>query len=319
MIKLWIKNLLFVLGLGIGMTAYADDLPSLGENNEEMFNPWRSRVLLSSYVAGTAFYGIHSWWGKDTEKHEIDAQGRVHTVMVSNRSSHFHVNKEGWFGKDTPNGGADKLGHAFSFYLSTRLLTRGLEWSGYARESAALLAGSTSALVSLAVEVMDGYTLEYGFSKEDLVMNLAGVAAAIALEYQPTWDDVFDFRVHYLRSDDAKRLGERDPISDYSGQTYLLAAKASGIPALKDHAWLRYLELSVGYGSRGYQPNPGPALDTQDKQRYVFYGLSVNLSEVLRATMFKRNQAPTRVQAVSESVLEYLQLPGTAVWIKQKL
>ena len=28
-----------------------------------------------------------------------------------------HTGKEGWFGHDTPEGGADKMGHLYSSYL----------------------------------------------------------------------------------------------------------------------------------------------------------------------------------------------------------
>jgi len=271
----------------------------------------RTRWLISSYVASVAFYGYSAWWSKDTLKHRFTDDGQLFTETVPNRTSDFRVSHEGWFDEDTPNGGADKLGHAYSAYLSTRLMTRGFQWAGYDHLRAAQIASLTTSAVMLGVEVMDGFTVEYGFSKEDLAMNLSGVGAAALFETYPQLDDLLDLRFYYWRSDDAEKFSETDPVSDYSGQKYLLVAKASGIPQLQD-SWWRYFELVIGYGTKGYQPNPGQFEDDQPKKRFLYYGISLNLSELLRDTVFHKGDYP-RLQKVSEGVLEYLQMPGTAL------
>ncbi len=257
---------------------------------------FRTRLLISGLTLSTAFYGYVSWWDKS--------------------ASTFRVRDEGWFGADTPNGGADKLGHAFSFYVSTRLMTNAFQWAGHNRKQAAQLASLTSGVLSLGVEIMDGFTEEYGFSTEDLMMNLSGIGLGAVLESYPQWDDLLDIRIKYWPSDDARRLQDYDPVADYSGQTYLLITKASGIPTLRQHKFLRYLELAVGYGTRGYQPNDGT--DTQPTSRNLYYGLSLNLSQLLNDTLFKKHNKP-RTQKVTENVLEYLQMPGTALLFKHQL
>ena len=279
----------------------------------------RTQLLISSYIAGVGLYGYLAWWSKDVTRNiETDDGDFLRTETVSNRTSDFHVNNEGWFDLDTPNGGADKLGHAYSSYVSTRLMTQGFKWAGYSRQRAAKLAGLTTGAVMLGVEVMDGFTVEYGFSKEDLVMNLSGVGIGTLLELYPQWDDVFDIRFLYWRSDHAKQLGERDPISDYSGQTYLLVTKASGIPALRDHQFLRYFELAIGYGSRGYQPTPGKYEPQFPKERNLYYGISINLSQLLNDFMFGADKL-SRSQYVTEGILEYIQVPGTALLMEHHL
>jgi len=257
---------------------------------------FRTGLLISGLTLSTALYGYISWWDKS--------------------ASTFRVRHEGWFGADTPNGGADKLGHAFSFYVSTRLMTTGFQWAGHNRKEAAQLAGLTSGVLSLGVEIMDGFTEEYGFSTEDLIMNLSGIGLGAVLESYPQWDDLVDIRIKYWPSDDARRLQDYDPVADYSGQTYLLITKASGIPTLRQHQFLRYFELAVGYGTRGYQPNDGT--DTQPTSRNLYYGLSLNLSQLLNDTLFKKQNKP-RTQKVTENVLEYLQMPGTALLFKHQL
>jgi hypothetical protein len=255
---------------------------------EESSKNFRTGLLISSVVLGTTLYGATTWW--------------------EDSSSEFRVRHEGWFGADTPNGGADKLGHAYSFYVSTRLLRNGFEWAGHNRRNAAQLAGMTSAALSVGVEIMDGFTEKYGFSTEDMIMNLSGIGVGIFLDSYPQWDDLFDIRLKYWPSDDARRLNDYDPLADYSGQTYLLITKASGVPLLRKLPFLRYLELAVGYGTRGYQPTDGT--DTQLKERNLYYGVSLNMSQLFNDWVFKKH---SRTQKVTDNVLEYLQMPGTAL------
>lgn len=278
----------------------------------------RTRWLIGGYTAAVATYGFLSWWNKDVERHVLHPDGTVTTETFSNRSS-FHFSSEGWFAEDSPNGGADKLGHFYSSYLSTRLMAETFEWAGHDPYSAARLAGWTSAAVMFGVEVMDGFTLEYGFSKEDLVMNLGGVGLATLFQLNPELDEKFDLRFMYWRSDDADKLGENDPVSDYSGQTYLLITKATGFSALRNKPLLRYLEFAVGYGSRGYQPNPGQFAEPFPKERNIYLGLSLNLAELLNTTLFRNNATPSTTQKVVNTTLEYLQMPGTALLYEHHL
>ena len=271
---------------------------------------FRTRALVGGYAAGVALYGYFSWWGKDVQRHVVNDDGTVTVETLPNRTSKFRFSDEGWFGTDSVAGGADKLGHAFAFYTSTRLLTTALsDWAGQPRGDAIGLAAATSAAVSLAIEVFDGYTLEYGFSWQDMAMNLLGVGAGVLLETYPRADQLIDLRFQYWPSDDAKKYGETNPFNDYSGQTYLLVFKASGVPELQRNRWLRYLELQFGYGSRGYSPHPGPYAPEQPvKERNLYFGVGLNLTELLRGTVFKE---PSTARRVTEGFLEYLQVPGT--------
>ena len=251
----------------------------------------KTQRLIASLLLGTAIYGSTTWW-KDS-------------------SSRFRIRHENWFGADTPNGGADKLGHAYSFYVSTRIMTKSFQWAGHSQPQAIQLAGLTSATLSVGVEILDGFTEKYGFSPEDVIMNLAGIGTGVILDKYPQWDNLFDLRLKYWPSDDARRLNEYDPFTDYSGQTYLLITKASGILSLRQSQWLRYLELAVGYGTRGYQPTDGT--DSQLKRRNLYYGLSLNLSQLFNDLIFKDNYKSSYIPLVTEQVLEYLQMPGTSL------
>jgi hypothetical protein len=95
----------------------------------------------------------------------------------------------------------------------------------------------------------------------------------------------------------------------------VLAFKASGMPALRQHPVARYLELVVGYGARRRESE----FDTAGKHsRHLYLGLGLNLTEVLRSTAFRDSPAPSSMQRTTETVLEYVQVPGTAVVVDHK-
>lgn len=258
---------------------------------------FRTRALMFGGVAGAGVYGATMWW-------RDGASGR------------FRVINEGWFGQDTYTGGADKLGHAFSAYAGTRLLTKGFKWAGNDPDSSLYLGAATTLGILLGVEVLDGFSKRYRFSKEDAVMNVLGTGLGYLMEKDRDLDRLLDFRLLYWPSSDARRLHQVDPIADHSGQTYLIVAKASGIPALRRQTSLRYLELAVGYGTRGFEPNDsGPF---PDRSRNVYVGLSLNLSEILGDSVFHGTPG-SRAQKVTDTVLEYIQVPGSAALAGHRL
>jgi len=256
--------------------------------------PQQLRVRNAALIAGSSLlvgaYGLSKWW-------DDGFTGEFRTVS------------EGWFGQGTPYGGADKLGHAFFAYAGTRLLTLGFEGVGNDRDRALKLGAWTTLGIMTAVEVLDGYSKQYKFSTEDAIMNVAGTALGYLLESDPGLDRLLDFRLLYKRS-----AGKFDPGGDYSGQKYLLAVKASGVPALRDNPLLRYFELTAGYGTRGYESAPGV-----ERSRHLYFGISLNLSEILGQTVFRGASERSRAQRATDLFFEFIQVPGTAALADHRL
>lgn len=241
-------------------------------------------------VGGTLAYGRAKWW-------QDGFTGRFRTV------------DEHWFSGSTAYGGADKLGHGMFAYAGTRLLTRAFEWAGQREDTAVKLGLGTAVGTLLAVELIDGYSKRWRFSKEDAAMNIAGGALGYWMEKNPALDALIDFRLEYRRSVGPQGRRRFDPLGDYSGQRYLIVFKGSGVNALARHPLLRYLELNAGYNARNFEAESRPTLPPT---RRLSVGLALNLTELLRATVFKSDTSPSRTQRLSETFLEYVQIPAAS-------
>lgn len=258
---------------------------------------WRNAAVIGGIAVTVGTYGTMKWWN----------EGMTASARPKN---------EGWFGEDTYAGGVDKLGHAYFTYAGTRLLARGFEALGNDRSRSLRLSAWTSFGVLTAVEAVDSFSEKFRFSYEDVVSNAAGTVLALLVEKYPSIDAFLDFRFLYRRSDDARRRGDTDPLGDYSGQTYLLAFKADGVPRLRDIPVVRYLELLVGYNARGYEPEEGLRVNPE---RRVVYGAGINLSRLLGDTLFRGRLRGGTLQGVTDGVLEYLQVPGAAALTHERL
>ena len=248
----------------------------------------RNTATIAAIGALWAGYGYNKWWD--------DGFG-----------GGFKTTNEGWFGNGTDSGGADKLGHMFSNYASVRLLTPLFTATGNSREEAIRLAGWTTIGIFTAIEVVDGYSRKWGFSPQDALVNVAGTALGVFLESHPEVDDRFDFRFAYRRS---KGSGF-DPFGDYSGQRYLLVLKADGFETTRRLPALRYLELSLGYQARGFDPGG-------ERRRDLYMGVSLNLSRLLADGAYGGQMHSTPTQRAAERAFELLQLP-TAVYARKPL
>lgn len=246
----------------------------------------RANWITFGAVGAVAAYGAAAWWSGDLD-------------------DNFRIGREGWFARDSYAGGADKLGHAYSVYLGTRVLAGAYRAAGLQGASALDRAVGVSLVTLMGVEILDGFSRQYRFSPEDAVMNLSGAAFAWALERHPDLDRVVDWRLLYRRSPEARARGIRDPIADYSGQTYLLVAKASGSDRLAASPWTRYLEVAVGYGTRGYRPERADG----ERSRHLYLGLGLNLGELFDAA-FPDPGAQSLPRRLTHGVLEYVQVPG---------
>lgn len=242
----------------------------------------RNSLIMAGGAALVAAYGSQNWW-------ETGFGGGFDTA------------NEGWFGSDTRYGGADKLGHLYSNYAGVRLLTPLFESAGNGRDASVSLAAWSTFGIFTAVEVVDGFSHSWKFSLQDALANAAGAALGVALETHPELDAMFDLRVDYRRS---PRSSNFDPFGDYSAQKYLFVVKADGFAQLRESSFLRYVEIALGYGTRGY--------DDGVRHRDAYAGLSLNLARLLADGAYDGRMHTTGFQRGTDRLFELVQFPSIA-------
>lgn len=292
--------LVFVLALGCfqsvvwGAADGGEDVPSAVELSDPVPHRsdwWKSmkyeaclvRYETAALLAGITAVGLYSWdWGS---------------------TSDFHTNSEGWFGPDTGSGGADKLGHAFTAYAFTNILTEAIR----AHREPSPYAPLTSAVLSMGlmtyVEFFDGFSNDHGFSYEDMVVDALGVGFAYLRHRIPGLREKLDFRLEYWPSG---HKGFR-PLSDYSGQRYIMALKLSGFETLRKTP-LRYVELHAGYFTRGFLRDE--RLAGEDRERTPFLGIGVNLNELFFG--WRAHESRTCLDRARRLFFEHIQIPYTS-------
>ncbi|MEQ5835880.1 DUF2279 domain-containing protein [Marinobacter sp. NFXS9] len=179
------------------------------------------------------------------------------------------ASSEGWFGQDTPEGGADKLGHLFTTYATTQGVASLFEHWCFTPEDAALYGALSSFTMLSYMELGDAFS-DYGFSYEDLIANAIGGIAGYYRYRYPSLAKKID-----LRWEVGFQPNQGDIVTDYDNAKYLVAVKLNGFD-LPGNSFLRHLELHAGYYTRGYS-----APDEPD-ERTLYIGIGLNLTDLFR-------------------------------------
>jgi hypothetical protein len=242
--------------------AAAQRLPSLGES---------SRVL---EPAKTEYVGL-----VDSAKSlPLESAGLVALLTYTGfkdwkwGSASFRFNSEGWFGMSTGSGGLDKIGHAYGAYMTSELLYWRLRATHGDHAVVSFYPALFGTLLYQYIEFFDGYSVDHGYSYQDVIMNGVGVSLSLLRNTFPVVRKTFDFRLFYYPSG-GKTF---QPMIDYEGQIFFGVVKLAGIPGL-ERTPLRYLEPLVGYYTRGF---PRYA-HSDEKSAHLLVGMGISLSEAI--------------------------------------
>lgn len=216
-----------------------------------------------------------------------------------------HADSEGWFGRTTKHGGADKLGHWWSSHALSHLFSAAYRHWGYGYEQANTYGALSSLGAQTFMELADSFS-KFGLSYQDLVMDFAGAATGYIWGKYPALASKVDFKMEYTPN---IKDGDFDPITDYENQRYLLAFKPEGFERLRETP-LSYFELHLGYYAEGYDDHIEGGPD--HRKRTMYAGIGINVGKVLRDLIGERYHPWTRV-------LNYFQLPYTDVRLDHDL
>ncbi len=182
----------------------------------------------------------------------------------------------------------DKFGHTFSSYYIGKMGMDALAWAGETKKNQ-LIYGATLGFAFLTtIEILDGFSEEWGFSTGDVMANAVGTGLLIGQEL--LWDEQrlqmkFSFMTSEYADNDPDKLGStplQQVLKDYNGQTYWLSVnlwsfyKESKIP--------KWLNVAVGYGANGL---PEGSYDNStiprqpiESYRQFFASIDVDLTKI---------------------------------------
>ncbi|MDB0040891.1 YfiM family protein [Algibacter sp.] len=182
----------------------------------------------------------------------------------------------------------DKLGHVFTSYQLGKYGSHLLNWSGVG-ERDQLLYGATLGFTFLtAVEVLDGYSKEWGFSWGDILANGSGTSLYIGQEL--LWKEQrialkYSFHQTKYAKQRPDKLGEtylEQTLKDYNGQTYWLSANLHSF--FKESKIPKWLNVAVGYGAEGMLTGTkdvdNQVLTSNERYRQYYLSFDLNLSKI---------------------------------------
>jgi hypothetical protein len=217
----------------------------------------------------------------------------------------------------------DKVGQAVTAYNIGVFQNDLMRWCGVSPNSSILI-GSASALGYMSIiEVMDGFSKHWGFSKGDMLANIAGTA--IFAMQQRFWGEQrisMKFSAHYtlfpqyypaeLGDNRASRL-----LKDYNGQTYWLSfniksflSSANSFPA--------WANIAMGYGADGmiggYNNPPvinGKAIPNFKRVRQFYLAPDADLFRIKSAAPFN---TAAYILKTSKIPMPALQIDSEGKW-----
>lgn len=228
--------------------------------------PRKNVVIISeASLAGITLIGLNQLWYAKYDK------SKFHTINDNNE----------WMQMD-------KFGHIFSSYQLGRLGTEVLDWSGVSKRDQLTYGPALGFGFLSMVEVLDGFSSEWGFSWGDIAANATGTGLYIGQEL--LWKEqriTIKYSFHQTRyaAISPDKLGgslTEQLLKDYNGQTYWLSANLHSF--FQDSKIPKWLNIAFGYGADGMLTGvkviDNQVLTSNDRYRQFYLSFDVNLNRI---------------------------------------
>lgn len=154
----------------------------------------------------------------------------------------------------------DKIGHAYSAYAEGKASIELWRWTGIDRKKRILIGGLSGAFYQTVIEVLDGFSSEWGWSWGDIGANFIGSGLLVAQEL--AWDEQriqFKWSFHRKHYKDASLNARSNYIfgqssaerflKDYNGQTYWISVTPRSF--FPHSSFPKWLAIAAGTGAEG--------------------------------------------------------------------
>jgi uncharacterized protein YfiM (DUF2279 family) len=203
-----------------------------GEDSTQINKKRLNTVIIGVAASyGVALYALNEVWYKEQGKTDF----------------HFFNDNSQW-------NQVDKVGHFYSAYQLSSIGKQLFLWTNMSEKKSAIWGSVMSQAILIPIEVLDGFSVEYGFSWGDIVANLFG--SGFFLSQELLWNEqLIKAKFSFHRTEYAKLrpevLGDgafQELLKDYNGQTYWLSFDLYGLSKLNQKV-PKWLNVVAGYGA----------------------------------------------------------------------
>lgn len=286
-------------GVIIGLAAVLSPriLSAQQDADTVIFRPGRMAVIGSAgaVIAGGTLFGLAQFWYRDQPM----------------SSFQFFDDNASWYQMD-------KVGHTMTAYYMGHMGIKAMQWTGTARKKAVWIGGTYGLAYLTAIEVLDGFSQEWGFSLGDFAANAAGAGIVIAeellwreqrilIKYSARHTDYARYRPEVLGSGGLERL-----LKDYNGQTYWASVNIAAWMKQKPRWLPAWLNVAAGYGVDGLTGGTANVLANEagaiippfERQRQFYLSFDVDFTHI-----------PTRSKVLRTcfDLLSFVKIPAPAI------
>lgn len=282
-------------------------------------------IIVCCFFFGCSFAQTSSFW----KKSDTLNKKRRNTLIISETAlatvtlisldqlwyadyprSNFHFTNDNGEWKQM-----DKMGHLMTSYYMGRVGMNLMAWAGV-RKKDQLIYGATAGFISLtAMEVLDGFSENWGASWGDILANASGTGLLIGQEL--LWDEqriTLKYSFHQTKYSPVRpnTLGKsflEQSLKDYNGQTYWLSANIWSFA--KDSNFPKWLNIALGYGAEGMLFGDRNEINSplHAPYRQFYLSLDVDLTKIRTQSKF--------LQSVF-SVVNFIKIPAPTLEFTNK-
>ncbi len=290
------ENLLRIL---IFISIWFSFCPAHAQNNESFLYPSdtlnkqrRNAVYITEAVGlGLTLVALNELWYADYPRSNF----------------HFYNDNDAWLQMD-------KVGHMYSTYFIGKMGMDALAWAGESKKNQLIYGASLGFAFLTAVEILDGFSEEWGFSGGDMVAN--GLGTGLLVGQELLWDEQriqmkFSYNATAYPEIYPDKLGSNSleqVIKDYNGQTYWFSVNLWSF--FKESKIPRWLNISFGYGAEGlpeYEAGVNSEMYTTYRQFYT--SLDLDLTKIRTNSPFLKT---------TFNLLNYIKIPSPTLEITSK-
>ena len=230
--------------------------------------------LTTFIIAGASIYavsmtGLYQLWYKNYPQSKF----------------HFFNDNDEWLQMD-------KMGHFTTTYYISKACYNSLRYSGINENKSILFGGGIGIFYLTVIEILDGFSSQWGFSPGDMTANTLG--SGLFVSQQLLWHEQrIQWKWSFHQSPYAKYRTDlmgnglkQQWVKDYNGQTYWASINIHSFLS-KGSNFPKWLNLAVGYGAEGmtgaarnstvYNGNPIPPFE---RYRQFYLSGDIDLTRI---------------------------------------